>query len=356
MKPLSREINIGSATIGSNQPCFIIAELSANHGGSLEIAIQTIRAAKEVGADAIKLQTYTPDTITIDCQNDYFKLSHGTIWDGKYLYELYKDAYTPWEWHDTLFQVAKEVGLVCFSSPFDNTAVDLLEKLEAPAYKIASFEIVDIPLIRYVATKQKPVIISTGIAEHEDIDLAVRTCHEVGNEQIILLKCTSSYPAPLDLANLRTIPDMQKRFNTIVGLSDHTLGIVSPVVAVSLGAKVIEKHFILDKSLGGPDADFSLDRTEFAEMVKAVRQAEATLGQVTYELTEKTRKSRQNVGRSLFVTQDAKAGEPVTSNNVRSIRPGHGLHPKHYNEVLGKVFAEDVTRGTPFQIKLVSDA
>lgn len=347
-------MQIGSVAIGGDHPCFIIAELSANHGGRLDTAIDTVRAAKRAGADAIKLQTYRPDTITIDCRNDYFKLAHGTIWDGQYLYELYQEAYTPWEWHEPLFRVAQEEGLVCFSSPFDPTAVDLLAELNAPAYKIASFEIVDIPLVRYVAQRQKPVIISTGIAEAEDIELALRTCHEVGNEQIILLKCTSAYPAPMDQANLRTIPDMQTRFGTIVGLSDHTLGIVSPVVAVSLGAKVIEKHFILDKSLGGPDASFSLDPSEFAEMVTAVRQAEVALGQVTYQLTDKTRQSRQSAGRSLFVVQDVRAGETVTKDNVRSIRPGHGLPPKRYDEVLGKVFAADVSRGTPLRNELIA--
>lgn len=347
-------MNIGSVAVGDQHPCFIIAELSANHGGSLETAIRTIRAAKQAGADAIKLQTYTPDTITIDCRNDYFKLSHGTLWDGQYLYELYQEAYTPWEWHKQLFQIAHDEGLVCFSSPFDATAVDLLKGLEAPAYKIASFEIVDIPLIRYVAQQQKPVIISTGIAASEDIELAIRTCQEAGNQQIALLKCTSSYPAPIDQANLRTIPDMQQRFQTVVGLSDHTLGIVAPVVAVSVGAKIIEKHFILDKSLGGPDASFSLDPTEFAQMVSAVRQAEASLGQVTYELSNAARQSRQQAGRSLFVVQDAKAGDTIGPDNVRSIRPGHGLPPKRYDEVLGKTFAVDVVRGTPLAEKLIN--
>lgn len=347
-------MNIGSVAVGDQHPCFIIAELSANHGGSLETAIQTIRAAKQAGADAIKLQTYTPDTITIDCRNDYFKLSHGTLWDGQYLYELYQEAYTPWEWHEQLFQTAHDEGLVCFSSPFDATAVDLLKGLEAPAYKIASFEIVDIPLIRYVAQQQRPVIISTGIAASEDIELAIRTCQEAGNQQIALLKCTSSYPAPIDQAHLRTIPDMQQRFQTVVGLSDHTLGIVAPVVAVSVGAKIVEKHFILDKSLGGPDASFSLDPSEFAQMVTAVRQAEASLGQVTYELSNAARQSRQQAGRSLFVVQDAKAGDIIGPDNVRSIRPGHGLPPKRYDEVLGKTFAVDVVRGTPLAEKLIN--
>lgn len=347
-------ISIANRAIGEGAPCFIIAELSANHGGNLKTAIQSIQAAKKAGADAIKLQTYTADTITIDCKNDYFKLQHGTLWDGKYLYELYQEAFTPWEWHEQLFQVAREEGLVCFSSPFDFSAVDFLEELQTPAYKIASFEILDIPLIRYVAQKCKPIIISTGIAGEEDIRLALDTCRNAGNDQIILLKCTSSYPAPLEMANLKTIADMKQRFGTEVGLSDHTLGITSPVVAVSLGASVIEKHFILDKNLGGPDAAFSLDPTEFAAMVNAVRQAETALGQVSYDLTEKIKKSRISTGRSLFVVQEVKAGEKITQKNVRSIRPGYGLHPKYYDQILGKTWRKDVGKGTPLQKEMIN--
>ena len=240
-------MRIGSKSIGGNNPCFIIAELSANHNGSLDVAIETIRAAKKAGADSIKLQTYTPDTSTIDCDNEYFKIEQGTLWDGKTLYELYGEAYTPWEWHEQLFKVAKEENLICFSSPFDFTAVDFLEQLDVPAYKIASFEIQDIPLIKYAASKGKPIIISTGIAEEKDIQLAVNICKEAGNNEIILLKCTSSYPAPLELANLKTIPDLKERFQVEVGFSDHTYGSLAPTVAVTLGAKVIEKHFIIDK-------------------------------------------------------------------------------------------------------------
>ena len=298
---------------------FIIAELSANHGHKIEIAIQTIRAAKRAGADAIKLQTYTADTMTIDCNNKHFKeVLNGSIWEGQSLYELYKEAFPPWEWHEELFRVAKEEGLICFSTPFDKTAVDFLEQFNPPIYKIASFEIQDIPLIEYVASKGRPVIMSTGIAELEDIELAVKTCRDAGNNNIILLKCTSSYPAPIEEANLVTIPDFKERFGVEVGLSDHTLGIVAPVVAVSLGARIIEKHFILDKSIGGPDASFSLDEKEFAEMVTAVRQAEKAVGKVTYELTEKVKASRK-FSRSLFVVKDIKAGEPFTEENVRSI-------------------------------------
>ena len=256
---------------------FIIAELSANHNGSKETAVQTIRAAKRTGADAIKLQTYRADTITLDAKEKDFLIEGDSIWAGQNLFSLYEKAYTPWEWHKTLFDVAKEEGLICFSSPFDTTAVDLLETLDNPIYKIASFEITDIPLIRYVASKGKPIIISTGIAAIEDIELAVETCRNEGNNQITLLKCTSSYPAPMEEANLVMIKDLAEHFNVATGLSDHTLGITAPVVAVTQGAKVIEKHFILDKTIGGPDASFSLDKIEFTQMVKAVREEELAL-------------------------------------------------------------------------------
>jgi len=314
---------------------FIIAELSANHGHKLEIAINTIKAAKRAGADAIKLQTYTPDTITIDCNNKYFtKVLDGSIWQGRSLYELYKEAYTPWEWHKELFHVAREEGLICFSTPFDKTAVDFLEQFNPPAYKIASFEIQDIPLIEYTALKGRPMIISTGIAELKDIELAVNTCRKVQNNDIVLLKCTSSYPAPIEEINLSTISDMKKRFGTEVGLSDHTLGIVAPVVAVTFGARVIEKHFIMDKSIGGPDASFSFDEKEFTEMVKAVRQAKKAIGNVSYELTEKIKASRK-FGRSLFVIKDIKAGEIFTEENITVKRPGTGISAMKWDEVIG---------------------
>lgn len=339
-------MKIGNKEIGGENPCFIIAELSANHNGNLDVAIETIRAAKRTGADAIKLQTYTPDTLTIDCDNEHFMIEGGTLWDGKTLYELYGEAYTPWEWHKRLFEVAEEEGLVCFSSPFDFTAVDFLEDLNVPAYKIASFEIQDIPLIEYAASKGKPIIISTGIAEEADIQLAVDTCRKVGNNNIILLKCTSSYPAPLELANLNTIPDLKERFGVEVGFSDHTYGSLAPTVATTLGAKVIEKHFILDKSIGGPDADFSLDIEEFTELVNNVRDTEKLLGKVSYEISEKV-KNNKKFARSLFVVQDVKAGEVITADNVRSIRPGFGMHPKYYISIIGKSFCKDIQRGTP---------
>lgn len=346
-------ISIENRKIGKDQPTFIIAELSANHNGSLETAIETIKAAKSAGADAIKFQTYTADTLTIDCDNEYFKITQGTLWDGKTLYELYGEAYTPWEWHEELFRVAQEEGLICFSSPFDKTAVDLLERLGSPAYKIASFEIQDIPLIEYVASKGKPVIMSTGIAELSDIQLAVDTCKKAGNDQIILLKCTSAYPAPVELANLKTIPNLKVTFGVESGLSDHTYGATVPIVAVSLGASVIEKHFILDKSIGGPDAEFSLDFNEFKLMVEAVRDTEKAIGKVSYEISEKV-KANKKFARSLFVVQDIKAGEAITEENVRSIRPGYGMHPKFYKEVLGRLVTKDLEGGTPMNWEFIS--
>ncbi|NYJ26406.1 pseudaminic acid synthase [Allomuricauda sp. ARW1Y1] len=345
-------MKIDNFEINETSPCFIIAELSANHNGDIEIAKKTIIAAKEAGANAIKLQTYTPDTLTIDCDNEYFQIHEGTLWDGKTLYELYGEAYTPWEWHEELFKLAKSEGMICFSSPFDKSAVDFLEELNVPAYKIASFEIQDIPLIEYAASKNKPMIMSTGIANLEDIQLAIDACHKMGNREIILLKCTSSYPAPLELANLKTIPDLKERFNVKVGFSDHTYGSLAPTVAVTLGARVIEKHFILDKSIGGPDADFSLDMNEFKDMVDKVRDTERLLGTVSYEISEKVRKNRK-FARSLFLVSDVKAGERITENNVRSIRPGYGMHPKFLNEVLGKTFREDYLKGTPLNEKMI---
>lgn len=330
---------------------FIIAELSANHGHDIEIAKETIRAAKRAGADAIKLQTYTADTITLDCDKEDFIIK-GTIWEGKKLYDLYKEAYLPWEWHTELFQTAKEEGLICFSSPFDKTAVDLLEELNTPAFKIASFEITDIPLIRYVASKGKPIIISTGIADDKDIQLAVDTCREVGNNEIILLKTSSQYPAKVEDANLTMIPDLAKRFGVLSGLSDHTAGELIPIVATSLGAVVIEKHFILDKEIGGPDASFSLDEREFKQMVDAVRYTEKALGKVDYSLSEKAKKSRE-FSRSLYVVKDIKAGEVLTEENIKSVRPGFGLHPKYYHNILGKQVRKDLNKGTRFKLKFI---
>jgi pseudaminic acid synthase len=340
--------------IDSNNMVTIIAELSANHNGSLSRALETISAAKDAGADAIKLQTYTPDTITIDCDNKYFRdLLNGTIWEGRKYYDLYKDAYTPWEWHEELFRYAREeVGIDIFSSPFDKTAVDLLEKFEPSHYKIASFEIVDIPLIEYVASKGRPIIISTGVATLADIELAVQTCVKLGNENITLLKCTSSYPAPLKEANLLTIPNMKKTFGTNVGLSDHTMGASSAIAATALGATVIEKHFTLNRSQGGPDSSFSMEPAEFKGMVESIREVEKALGKISYELTGKAVGSKV-FARSLFVVEDVKAGESVTEKNIRSIRPGYGVHPKYLKQILDKQFSQDVKRGTPLDWDLI---
>ncbi|HQF37075.1 MAG TPA: pseudaminic acid synthase [Candidatus Dojkabacteria bacterium] len=330
---------------------FIIAELSANHNQNFDLAVKTIKAMKDAGADAVKLQTYTPDTITIDCDNKYFQIKDG-LWQGKTLYQLYQEAYTPWEWQPKLKKIAEDLGLICFSSAFDKTSVDFLEKMNVPAYKVASFEITDIPLIEYIASKGKPVIISTGIATLSDIEEAVNACKRMGNDQIALLKCTSAYPAPIEDANLLTIPNMKETFGTIVGLSDHTLGSSVAIASVALGAKIIEKHFILDRNIGGPDAAFSMEPEEFKQMVKSIREVEKALGKVTYALTEKQKKSRE-LSRSLFIVKDIKKGEVFTEENVRSIRPGYGLSPKHYSNVIGKMTTKDIERGTPLKIEMV---
>ena len=337
--------------INENSSVFIIAELSANHNGSIETAKETIRAAKRAGADCIKLQTYTADTITLNSRKSDFMVK-GTIWDGKNLHYLYKEAYTPWEWHAELFKVAKEEGLICFSSPFDFTAVDFLETLNVPAYKIASFEITDIALIEYVASKGKPIILSTGIATTEDIELALAACKKMGNSQIALLKCTSSYPAPIEEANMSLVKDLADRYGVISGLSDHTMGSTVPVVSVCFGAKIIEKHFILDRTIGGPDASFSMNEAEFKQMVIAVREAEKAIGVVDYELTEKQQSGRA-FSRSLYVVENIKEGDLFTSKNVRSIRPGYGLHPKFLPHVLGKIAKSDIEKGTALSFDLL---
>jgi len=311
---MNTSIMVKNKRIGKNLPVFIIAEMSANHLQKFDNAVKLIKAAKEAGVDAIKLQTYTPDTITINCDNEYFQIKQGTLWDGQSLYELYKKAYTPWEWQPKLKEIAENEGLICFS---------------------ASFEITDIPLIEYAASKGKPVIISTGIATLSDIEEAVNACKRMGNNQIALLKCTSAYPAPLEEINLKTIPNLADTFKTVVGLSDHTLGISVPIASVAMGTCIIEKHLTLDRSLGGPDAAFSLEPAEFKAMVKSVREVEKALGKVSYDLTEKMKKSRE-LYRSLFVVKDIKAGEDFTEENIRSIRPGYGLPPKYLKDILGK--------------------
>jgi pseudaminic acid synthase len=339
-------LQIGNHLITDSSSIFIIAELSANHNHNFETAVKTIHAAKAAGADAIKLQTYTADTITLDCDNEFFQIKHGTIWDGTTFYKLYQQAYTPWAWQPELKKIAESIGLICFSSPFDYTAVDFLEEMNVPAYKVASFEITDIPLIEYIASKGKPVIISIGIATPSEIDDAVNACRRMGNNSIALLKCTSSYPAPVEEANLLTIPDIAKKYNVIPGLSDHTLGGTVSVAAVALGARIIEKHFIIDRKIGGPDASFSMEPVEFKQMVDEIRIVEKALGKITYELTEDSIKSRTGA-RSLFIAEDIKKGELLTPANVRSVRPSYGLAPKYLPQVLGKKASIDLKKGTP---------
>ena len=330
---------------------FIVAELSANHGHKLEVALESVRAAKEAGADAVKIQTYTADTITLNCDADDFKVK-GTLWDGRTLYDLYQEAYTPWEWHQAIFDEAKKCGLVCFSTPFDKTAVDFLEDLGNPIMKIASFEITDIPLIEYAAKKGKPMVLSTGIAMPEDIELAVQTCRKVGNFDITLLKCTSSYPAPIEEANLMTMADMKQRYGVKVGLSDHTMGYDVAVAAVALGATLVEKHFILDRSIGGPDAAFSMEIKDFAEMVNSIRNVEKAIGQVVYPTDPSKIKGRE-FSRSLYVADDVKAGDVITEKNVKSVRPGYGLHPKYLPELLGKETTRDLNKGDRFCLDMI---
>ena len=342
-------MKIGNFDLGKDG-IYIIAELSANHNGSLQNALDTIKAAKEIGANAIKLQTYTADTLTLNSDNEDFIIKGGTLWDNKTLYELYKEAYTPWEWHKELFDYARSIDIDIFSTPFDKSAVDFLEQFNPSAYKIASFEITDYELIRYTASKGKPIIISTGIATIDEIQDAVDICKSVGNNDIILLKCTSVYPAALEDANLLTIPNLAQTFGVISGFSDHTLGITAPIVATTLGARVIEKHFILDKSIGGADANFSLDKKEFEEMIKAVRDAEKLMGKVDYSMTEKKKKSRQ-FARSLYVSKDIKKDEIITEENIRSVRPGYGLHPKYLKDVLGKKVNKNLKKDIAFKLE-----
>ena len=331
---------------------YIIAELSANHGYKLENALASVRAAKAAGADAIKIQTYTADTITLDCDSADFQVKSGTLWDGTTLYQLYKQAYTPWEWHQAIFDEAKKIGVDCFSTPFDKTAVDFLEQLGNPIYKIASFEITDIPLIEYAASKHKPMIISMGIATPEDIQLALEACHRVGNFDVTLLHCVSAYPAPLENVNLRTMMDMAENYAVKVGLSDHTMGADVSIAAVALGATMIEKHFILDRSIGGPDAAFSMQQDEFAAMVQSIRNVEKSLGSVQYK-EDVSKIPGREFARSLYVVEDIKIGEVITENNVRSVRPGYGLHPKYFTEILGKRLNRDLKKGMRMDIMYI---
>ncbi|OCR08698.1 pseudaminic acid synthase [Helicobacter pullorum] len=323
---------------------FLVAELSANHHQSKDIALKTIKAAKESGADAVKLQTYMPECLTLNCNSKYFQIQ-GTLWEGKNFYQLYQEAMTPWEWHKDLFEYAKELGIICFSSPFSKEGVDFLEELGNPIYKVASFEIVDLELIEYMAKTKKPIILSKGIATKEEIKEALDVCKKEVKD-ITLLQCTSSYPAPLNEANLSLIPKMQKDFGVKVGLSDHTLGITAPIVAASLGAKVIEKHFILDRKLGGPDSAFSIEPQEFSAMAKALREVEELLGVESYELSQKSKEGRVFM-RSLFVVEDIAKGERIKENQIRSIRPGYGIPPKMKYQVVGKKAKKALKRGEP---------
>ena len=344
---------ISGRKIGPGHPCYIIAELSANHGQNIENAIALIKVAKDSGADAIKLQTYRADTITIDCDSDPFMIKKGTAWEGQRLYDLYEEAHTPWEWHQTIFDEAAKHGLHCFSSPFDDTAVDFLEELNAPAYKIASFEIVDHGLIAKVAQTGKPMIMSTGMASKNEVAEAVEVARSHGCTQLALLKCVSAYPAPANEMHLSTIQDLSQSFDCPAGLSDHTLGITIPTAAASIGACIIEKHFTLKRADGGPDSHFSLEPHEFNEMVTAVREAQSAISTPSYDLTKSQEASRM-FRRSLFAIKDIKSGEPLTSENVRSIRPGHGLAPKHLDEILTKQATTDIVRGTPLSWEILS--
>jgi pseudaminic acid synthase len=345
-------MEINGRRIGKGYPIYIIAEMSANHNQDFDQAIEFIEAAKEAGADAVKLQTYTPDTLTIDCDNEHFKIGRGTIWEGRNLYDLYGAAYTPWQWQPKLKEVANDSGLDLFSTPFDHTAVDFLEEMQVPAYKIASFEIVDLPLVRRVAQTGKPIIMSTGMATLAEIDEAVCMAREAEATQIALLKCTSAYPAPPEEMNLCTIPHLAEAFNLLVGLSDHTLNIAVPIAAVALGACIVEKHLTLSRDHPGPDSSFSLEPHEFRAMVDAIRIAEKALGTVQYGVTDHE-KASQVFRRSLFVVQDMKRGDVFTKENVRSIRPGHGLHTRNLEQIIGRRASQNIERGTPLDWELV---
>jgi len=348
-------LTIGDRQIGGDQPVYVVAELSANHNQDFDQAIRLIEAAKEAGADAVKVQTYTPDTITIRSDREFFQIRGGTLWDGRTLYELYGEACTPWDWQPKLKQVADDLKLDFFSSAFDSTAVDFLESMGVPAYKLASCELIDIPLLQRISRTGKPLIISTGMATIEEIEEAVATARKEDAKQIALLRCTSAYPALPSEMNLRTIPELMRRFEVPVGLSDHTMDIAVPVAGVALGACIIEKHFTLSRSLKGPDSAFSLEPVEFKAMVEAVRVAEKSLGEIHFGLTHSERSSRV-FRRSLFVVQNVRQGEPFNAENIRSIRPGHGLHTRHLPQIVGKRASRDIEKGTPLTWDLVGEA
>ena len=343
---MNKNFKIGNTWVGENHPAFIVAEISGNHNQDYKRAVEIIHAAKEAGANAVKLQTYTADTITLNCDSPCFQIKEGTIWDGMTLHQLYSEAYTPWEWQPGLMEEAVKLGMECFSSPFDFTSVDFLEKMKVPAYKVASYEINDIPLIRKIARMQKPVIFATGVAYPEDIERALQVCKEEGNEQVMLLKCVSAYPTPYNQVNLRTIPTLASSYDCIAGISDHTMGTIVSAGAIPLGAKMIEKHLTLSRKDGGPDAAFSMEPEEFASMVKEIRILEQALGTDQYTLTD-TQKLEHKGSRSLFVVKDIAKGEVLTAENIRSIRPGDGLHTKYYEEILGKTARRNLKKGTP---------
>lgn len=349
---MNKEIKIGKRVISDTSPVFVVAELSANHNQDYGRALEILHAARESGADAIKLQTYRADTITIDCDEPCFQIKEGTIWDGTTLYKLYQQAYTPWEWQPKLKEEADKLGLECFSSPFDFTSVDFLKELDMPAYKIASYEINDIPLIRKIAKLHKPMIFATGIAYPEDIERALAVCREEGNEDVVLLKCVSSYPTPYEEVNLNMIPTLAKTYDCLVGISDHTMGSIVSAGSIALGVKMVEKHFTLRRSDGGPDSVFSMEPEEFAQMVKDIRIMEKALGHSEYGLTP-TQELEHGGSRSLFVVQDIAMGEALTAENIRSIRPGNGLHTMYYEEVLGRKAKTFLRKGTPLQWKLI---
>ncbi|HEY2990943.1 MAG TPA: pseudaminic acid synthase [Candidatus Binatia bacterium] len=351
---MAADITIGGRKIGAGHPVFIVAELSANHNGDFEQAVTLVKAAKEAGADAVKVQTYTPDTLTLDSSREYFQVRGETLWDGQTLYALYSKAYMPWEWQPKLQAVAEGLGLEFFSAAFDPTAVDFLERMNVPVHKIASFEIVDIPLIEKAARTGKPLIISTGMATLLEVEEALQAARGAGGKDIALLKCTSAYPAPPEEMNLRTIPHLSRSLGVPVGLSDHTLGIAVPAAAVALGACIVEKHFTMSRAVAGPDSAFSLEPAEFKAMAEAIRAAEKALGEVRYGPGAEEAKSRV-FRRSLFVVENVKAGERFTEKNVRSIRPGYGLHPRHLQEALGRRARQDIPSGTPLAVEMIDD-
>jgi pseudaminic acid synthase len=347
-------MKINNTSISDSTRAYIIAELSANHEQNFDLAVETIKAMKETGADAVKLQTYTPDSLTLDSDKPWFKTREDSLWSGRRMYDLYKIGETPWEWHAKLQKLANDLGLDFFSSPFDLRGVDLLESINVPAYKIASLEITDIPLIEKCAKTLKPIIISTGAARLEDIDLAVKTCKDVGNNQIALLKCTSAYPTPYNEVNLNQIKFLKEKYNTVIGLSDHTLGIEVPIASVVLGAKIIEKHFILSRESDGLDKEFSLEPKEFKQMVNSIRNVEIALGKESFNLTPKI-ETASKFTRSLFVSKNIKKGELFSEKNIRSLRPGIGLHPKYYYEILGKTAIKDIEKGTPLSNEFITE-